>query len=160
MMRVYVATAFPNKATASLWMGRLREVGIGITHDWTAVEAPPGPHGETALPIKEQQHHAILDMRGVMDANLVWIIAPETGGTGCWFEMGVAAGLQLASLWHGAGRRPPQVFVSGPRRSIFTSVFRHFERHEDAFEAIKAETEKDLADFFTQPIARVLGLAP
>lgn len=155
MLRVYVATAFPNKAQAQFYMGRLRAIGIEITHDWTTAEQPL--RGETTMPPAEQQAHAIADTRGVMTADVVWIIAPETGGTGCWFEMGVAAGLQLAYLAAPAtAPSPPHIFVSGPARTIFTSLFTHFDTHDQALARLVEEVRFN-TPLRQSAIARVLN---
>ena len=123
-MKVYVATAFLDKHLARAWMGKLREAGIEITHDWTVVESPPG--GETTMSLSEQAMHAAGDLRGVRLADIVWVLAPETGGTGCWIEMGYGIGLTKC------------VIVSGSRRTIFTTqATEYFATHEEAFKAIR-----------------------
>jgi hypothetical protein len=132
-MKIYVASAFTNKAVVQHWQAKLREIGVAITHDWTTAEAPPGPGGELTMPLEEQQKHALADVQGVLAADLVWIIAPETGGCGCWFEMGLAYG-------DVDGGVPRRIVVSGPRRTIFTSLVGHFTTHEEAFEVIKTLT--------------------
>jgi hypothetical protein len=140
-MKVYVATAFVEKLTAKYWMNRLREIGVTITHDWTTAEQPA--RGELELPIDEQRQHARADVQGVIDADVVWVLAPAQGGTGCWFEMGVAHGLaRYRGMMRPDNRVSPTgvgpVIVSGPRRTIFTSLFMHFDTHKDAFDAIAA----------------------
>jgi hypothetical protein len=128
-MRVYLATSFENVLNARHWMNKLRGVGIVITHDWTVAEKE-NLRGELEMPLEEQRQHAQADVRGVVTADVLWVITPPTGGTGCWFEMGVAYGTR--SL-----HRHPEIIVSGPRRTIFTSLMQHYESHDDAFAYLK-----------------------
>jgi hypothetical protein len=130
-MKVYVATAFTDKHIAQHWMSKLREIDVSITHDWTTAEQPA--RGELELSLVEQQHHARADAAGVFLADVVWVLAPAVGGTGCWFEMGVAAGLQMM-----APKSAPYLLISGPsRRSIFTSLFHYIETHDAAFKVLE-----------------------
>jgi hypothetical protein len=124
MTAVYLATAFTEKDTiAKPWMARLRAAGHTITEDWTA--GPEVPRGELALPVERQRKIALADLGGVFHADVVWLLSPETGGTGCWVELGYAM-----------GRERKRVVVSGPARSIFTSLCERYETHEEAFAAI------------------------
>jgi len=107
-MKVYVATAFAHRDHASKWMRMLEEKGIEITFDWTECENPV--RGELELTLDRQRELAELDSEGVADSDITWIVAPESGGCGCWFEMGYALGL---------GKK---VIVSGHRRTIFTAL--------------------------------------
>jgi hypothetical protein len=140
-MRIYVASPFPNKAEVQHWQQKLKDAGHTITHDWTTAEEPA--RGETAMPLDEQRRHAVADMRGVLTADYVWVIAPATGGTGVWFEMGMAVGLQVAFIACPDAPFPPLVIVSGVSpRSIFTSLVHYEETHEEAFGYLLAEDEK------------------
>src|SRR5271154_7423647 len=116
-LRVYVATAFPEKDRLAVpWMNKLREAGLENTHDWTVTENPPG--GETVMPLTEQSFLTTYALNGVRSADVVWVLAPETGGTGCWIEMGYGLALEK------------YVVVSGPRRTIFTTKANYFTSHE------------------------------
>lgn len=124
-MRIYIATAFPNKAEAQYWMNCCAEMKIGITLDWTRGPTAPVGRSETTLPLEEQRHIARTDLlEGVAKANLVWVLSVPSGGTGCWVELGAA----LASLI--------PVVVSGPKRTIFASLGEQFDTHEEAFRYI------------------------
>jgi hypothetical protein len=132
-MRVYVASPFPNKQEVQYWQKKLRDEGVVISLDWTTAES--------TLSLEEQRKHAILDIRGVLTADVIWIIAPPTGGTGVWFEMGLAAGLQLAFLGYPNAQaiQAPQIIVSGiSPRNIFTSLFCYEDSHAKAFEWIRS----------------------
>jgi hypothetical protein len=105
MMKVYVATRYEDKAEAARWIQHVRDLGVEVTHDWTAVE-------EAGADPVLRRSYACADMEGVRDADVVWILAPEEGGRGCWTELGMALALHK------------YVVVSGPgvRKNIFDTL--------------------------------------
>jgi hypothetical protein len=133
MTAVYLATAFIEKDTlAKPWMARLRAAGHTITEDWTA--GPEVPRGELALPVERQKEIAGADLDGVWRAEIIWLLAPAMGGVGCWVELGWALGFNDSAEEN--GRSEKRIVVSGPARSIFTSLCERYETHEEAFAAI------------------------
>ena len=123
-MKVYIATSFVQKELAQKWRDALIKEGIEISHDWTVVENPFSERGEVDVPEEMQREWARDDFNGACSADIVWVLAPQTGGCGCWVEMGAAMA---------TGRR---VIVSGFRRTIFTSMVLYYETHEAAFNGI------------------------
>lgn len=124
-MNLYLASPYANASTVKFWIARLREKGVVITHDWTPSDDPHTHLPELELAIVRQHEIASEDLKGVDDAEVVWVISAPTGGTGCWIEMGYAFA------------RGKLVVLSGPRRTIFTSrADCVFESHEAAFEHI------------------------
>jgi hypothetical protein len=124
-VKVYVAGASREPERVRRWMDMLRGAGHEITHDWlAAMEAAPAPDhlmSTTAL-----LPYALADQAAVLEADVVWVLAPEAPSTGCWVELGMA--LQ-------AGRR---VVVSGPgaRRCIFSAMARVMATDAEAFELV------------------------
>jgi hypothetical protein len=123
-MKVYIATSFVQKELAQKWRDALIKEGIEISHDWTVVENPFSDRGELGVPEEMQREWARDDFNGACNADVVWVLAPETGGCGCWIEMGVAI------------KAGAKVVVSGHQRTIFTSMVEYCETHEEAFELI------------------------
>jgi hypothetical protein len=123
-MKVYIATSFVQKELAQKWRDALIKEGIEISHDWTVVENPFSDRGELGVPIELQREWAEDDLAGVVNADVVWVLAPHTGGCGCWIEMGV--GIESHRT----------VIVSGFRRTIFTSMVDYLDTHEAAFDHI------------------------
>jgi hypothetical protein len=132
-VRVYIATAFPRAVDLAIpYAGRLEVAGLTISHKWWSAETTKaleaagsiaaGPRNETLLPLEQQRKYALDDLRGVETADLVWVMAPEAGGTGCWWEAGFASALGKATV------------ISGPPRTIFASLphVRRFESHDSA----------------------------
>ena len=126
-LRVYVATAFTNVVEARYWIARLKEIGGIITHDWTSDEMPVG-QSELTRSLKAQEELALADIRGVLTADVLWLLSPPTGGTGCWFELGLAYG-RLGNI---------RIISSGPRRTIFQAAIKHVDTHARAFKTIEA----------------------
>jgi hypothetical protein len=133
-LHVYVAGAWSEQMTrAKPAMSALRKAGIVVTHDWTL----PGEADLTVRPEKTEQTlsahqrrgYALADLRGVRQADLVWLVVPprEAYGAGCFFEAGAALVLGIP------------LFVSGPewRRSIFCELAAmKFETDAEALAAI------------------------
>lgn len=79
-MRVYVATKYELKDRAREEMLRLSRAGHSITYDWTLPEPPT-------------VEQAILDLRGVLDADVVvFIFEEERKYAGSLVELGIALG--------------------------------------------------------------------
>lgn len=90
--------------------------GVAITYAWWKdVQAQPSSDG--SLPRAEQVRRARADLAGVRDADVVWLLWPETSSLGVPVEFGYALGLSEASI-----------IVSGQRarECIFTSLRERF----------------------------------
>ncbi len=123
MLKVYVAGGSSERAGCSMWIARLRERGIEITHDWTAC----GGYGRPSS-VAERLTWAHQDLEAVRRADLVWVLMPDKMSEGATGEMVGALILKKT------------VFVSGPhalRESrIFSLLARHFPAHDDALREI------------------------
>ena len=120
-MRVYVAGASAEKELCAGYMRRLRDEGIGVTFDWTG-----GTVGDDALLTpRERAVAAANDLEGVRNADWFWLIVPakENPSRGCWFESGVAHGMDV-----------PMIASGDVSCSIFLSAFILRETHEEGFE--------------------------
>jgi len=86
--------------------------GFVITCDWVAAVKAEGLANE-GLDDEKRMHYAAADIHGVQDADLFWLMAPNTS-TGAWTELGIALARSLR----------PCIVVSGPARqkSIFASL--------------------------------------
>lgn len=127
-MRIYLAGATAELDQCAHYRDRLREIGHEITHDWISqVRDTIGPDHELS---HETRHACALDdMRGVLRADLVWILAPQPTNVscGCWVELGMA--LAASST----------IVVSGPwKRCIFADLTPHrYDHHDVAFSWIR-----------------------
>ncbi len=94
IVKVYVAGAWVEKEhRASMWMERLRKAGIIITHDWTVDDVACTVLTDAHLPPGERKKRADDDLKGIDDADFVWLLTPnERGASGAWTEFGYALG--------------------------------------------------------------------
>jgi hypothetical protein len=136
-LRIYLATPFPRAFDlARPYMRRLRDAGHTITCDWTEGLTEDPTHvrkAEVELSREEQQKFARADLEGVRTADLVWALATDLGGTGMWCELGHANCLLEERALTPPYTLRPQIVVSGPPRTIFTSLSaRCFADHDEA----------------------------
>src|ERR1700687_3221879 len=97
-MKIYVAGASREVETSVKYITKLKEMGFEITHDWTEEVLDYKKRGITdkELTNEEKYKFAKLDIQGIIDADIVWVILPENPvGVGYWIELGAALGLQL-----------------------------------------------------------------
>jgi hypothetical protein len=139
--RIYVAGAWVEQDTrARPMMAAVRGAGRGfsITHDWTTpreereARKAQGITADAHLSQQERRQHALEDLRGVEEADVFWLLAPEgKEGCGSWVELGYA--LALARQTYSRF-----VIVSGGnfKRTIFTEMARVFATDEEAFRFI------------------------
>ncbi len=105
-MKIYVAGSSKELDRVEGVIARLRSAGHMITHDWTkAVRAAPDDH---AITDEHARQCAEADVRGVYDADVVWLLIPEVKSEGAFFELGAA--------W---GWRHPD--IRSPRRRLVAS---------------------------------------
>jgi hypothetical protein len=113
-LHVYVAGAWLEQATRAKPVIRaLRSKGVRITHDWTLPDGHPdlatpaeviGGSLAGPAPMKKDEYkldtvvrrgYALADLRGVREADLVYLAVPgyEGRGAGCFVETGYALAL-------------------------------------------------------------------
>lgn len=142
-MKIYVAGASKELERCKHWIGKCRDAGYEITHDWTAAVEKYGSGGD-GLSVEDRASCARADLRGVFDANVLWLLAPprDLGTTGSWIELGYAL-----RLVEGSTRL---IFVSPDvtGRVIFALLPRvwSFDSDEDAFRALRILHEKKLRE--------------
>lgn len=122
-LRIYVAGASAEVDMCAEFIGRLRDAGAVITHDWTPSVLAYRGMADEAMSEVVRMSSVSADLAGVGMAELLWMLVPEGATIGAWVELGYARG------------RGIPVHVSGPhsRRTIFTEFCTHHEAHEDAF---------------------------
>jgi hypothetical protein len=83
-------------------------------------------NGELEVLLERSAH---LDIRGVMSADLTWVLAPSEGieSTGAWSELGLSL---MCPFTH--------TLISGPgwKRNVFARIAGVYETDESAFSAI------------------------
>jgi hypothetical protein len=141
-LRIYLACPFPRAYDlARPYMNRLREAGHTITRDWVeageaARKANPEAdlRGEVGLSLDVQRELARGDLEGVQTADVFWALATDLGGTGMWIELGYAQALAEERACRQGRLYAPQIVVSGPPRTIFTSLpgQKTFADHDEA----------------------------
>lgn len=98
-LRVYVAGGASERAQAGVWIRRLREAGVEVTHDWTGDAAWYG--GTVAK-------RAAADLDGVRRADVLWYLAPADKSEGSSGELCAALVLGkrviVSGPWDAAGR--------------------------------------------------------
>ena len=126
-MKIYVCGGSSEMDMLAERMVQLRAMGHTITHDWIATIKEVGDANPRDATHKQRVSWSGADLRGVEEADLVWVLLPANTSFGCAFEAGFALGF---------GK---EVIMSGDwRRSIFSSqVHARFNEHEHAFEWIK-----------------------
>jgi hypothetical protein len=142
-LKVYVAGAWVEQnERAKPMIARLQAAGVIVTHDWTAPNGfvEDGVGGDSKLTDEARKKYALADLRGVFDAELVWLLAANSqGACGSWVELGAA--LTARMLRANMGPIEPFVIVSGPKnkRTIFTEIAdRLFDTDAEALDAILA----------------------
>lgn len=137
-LHVYVAGAWLEQATrAKVVIRALRSKGARITHDWTLPDDHPTlatlaekmEKSEYGLSTVVRRGYALADLRGVREADLVYLAVPgyEGRGAGCFVETGYALAL---------GK--PVVFA-GPhwKATIFADLgVGRFDTDEEAIKAV------------------------
>lgn len=130
MKRVYVAGASAEVDMVAAYAVALRGNGWQTTYDWTIDVLAARQSGEADADLSgfRRQQLARLDIRGVRDADVVWLLVPPPGrSAGAWLELGYAFGI---------GR--PTVVSGEWRRSIFTEMANlRYDTHGEAFAFLK-----------------------
>ena len=126
-MKVYVCGGSSEMNEVADLMGRLREMGHTITHDWIATIRANGEANPRGASHRQRVRWSAEDIAGIEEADVVWVVLPVKPSFGCAFEAGFALG-------HGHS-----MIVSGDwRASIFTSQAEaRFNQHEHALEWLR-----------------------
>lgn len=91
--KVYVAGSSKELERCSNWIEQLQQEGIEVTYNWVPAVTRE-LSGEEVYRDFQLRSFARNDLRGVDEANLVWLLAPTTSHTrGAWVEMGYALAL-------------------------------------------------------------------
>jgi hypothetical protein len=138
--RVYVAGASAERAEVAKYIERLRKAGAEITHDWVADIEASGGLANVGLTPAQRLEYALVDLEGVRDADIFWLLLPSGSTIGAWVELGAAItwGMTRNQATDGQSGKPHTI-VSGDNvdRTIFTSLTTAvYGDHEDAYKAI------------------------
>jgi hypothetical protein len=130
-VRVYVAAASSEMDRAARWMDELEAAGVEVTSDWVSIITTVGTANPREASQSARREWAVDDLSGVVDADLVWFLAPEAApARGAYFEIGYAWGMGI------------DVVVSGDtRQSIFCAVGEEFDDDLAAYEYILSRFE-------------------
>ena len=132
-LRVYVAGASKEARRCRLMMEAVQRVGAVLTLDWLSEIEKEGAANE-GLTHPKRQHYAAADMRAVLDADLLFLLAPTLPSTGAWTELGVA----LAA--NATRKRQIKIITAGDEvarsKSIFCSLGEEVEFDTQGIEMI------------------------
>ncbi len=133
MTRVYVAGSSAQLERVKSAMAALREIGHTVTHAWPELVEEVGEANPLDATDAARRMWAADDLRGVYDADVLWLLMPSEGGFGAAVELGYA-------LAHGI-----PVVVSGGdvKRSIFTVFGTCYDRDDQALDAVFRHTAKE-----------------
>lgn len=136
--KIYIAAYSHEEDRAKKWMDEVRKAGYIITCDWTPEVARFRALGRPPT-FEERRIAADDDTKGVLDADIVWILCPAEGGAGVHSELGIAIGWNAAIEAFGNNvEEPIRIIASGAHaRNVFASRADHcFDADEDAFAQI------------------------
>lgn len=143
-MKVYVAGASSEmNERARPMMQALTLLGYEITHDWTKIiDEFILKFNHEQLSLKDPKVHEYFtksakgDLKGVRDANVLILLAPQASSTGAWTELGYALALQEEK-----GFQNYTIFVSG---NIDKSIFCFLPQ------VVKFDTDRFLLNHFIE----------
>ena len=110
-LRVYVAGGAGERAACGVWIARLREAGVCVTHDWTGDAAW---HGGTVA------ERAAADLDGVRRCDLLWYLAPADKSEGSSGELCAALVLGKVVVASGPWDAPGRIFPGLASRRVTT----------------------------------------
>lgn len=106
-------------------MSALRKAGVVVTHDWVACIDDVGSANPAGATDADRAQWAWEDLRGVKDADILWVLWPDTDSAGAYVELGYAI------------RGGQRILISGDyRKSIFTTAGECFPYDQDALDEI------------------------
>lgn len=123
-MKIYIAGASCEIDMIETFRDKLIAAGHEITHDWCKVVREHGGGNPAGATLEQMMLWAMSDLRGVLSADIVWLVMPPKGRSwGSGVEFGAAI-----------GARRVHAIVSGPwLDSIFCALAQiRFANHEDA----------------------------
>lgn len=121
-MKVYVCGGSSELDLVTDYMTVLAHMGHEITHDWARVIRERGEANPRNDTHEQRLAYGAADLRGIMAADLVWIIMPAKTSFGCAFEAGNAY-----------AKRKVVIFSGDWRSTIFSAQARaRFDNHADA----------------------------
>jgi len=100
-LRVYVAGGAGERAACGMWIARLREEGVEVTHDWT---------DDRVWRVAERSpaESAAADLDGVRRCDVLWLLCPVAKSEGSACELGAALAwgrkVIVSGPWDGLGR--------------------------------------------------------
>lgn len=105
-MKVYVGTRFPMWKAAKAMHAALEDAGHEPTSSWVAIaERLDGRCDAVPAGDPERVANAVLDRNDVGRSDAIILLVPSFGGTGMWFEAGLATGLGKRVIYVGDGLR-------------------------------------------------------
>lgn len=119
---IYVSGSSREIDIVKPYVEKLKILGYFITEDWTDKVQFPGE--DFKVSVGDRKQAATLEIRGVEEAIMFWLLVPEALSIGAWVELGLAI------------RSCQYVIVSGPKIkcTVFTEAASHqFLTHEEAF---------------------------
>lgn len=144
-MRVYVAGASKELDRAKAVIATLREAGYTITFDWVEEVERVGDANPADPGVRLMSAHK--DVDGVQSADVFVLLHPglENNSTGCWFELGLAIGMEAG----------PVVFISyktaeelaTPSRCIFVDFALHTSDTPDSAAVLDEDLVRALAEY-------------
>lgn len=91
---VYLAGPSRELARVQRYADALEQSGlVRLTYAWQEAVLRHGVGRDHELTLEQQREHALADLRGVCDAELVWALWPESVSAGVPLEFGFAMGL-------------------------------------------------------------------
>jgi hypothetical protein len=111
-MRIYVAASSKELGRAKWAMDAVRKLGHDITHDWVQCVEEEGEANPASASYTQRANWAEDDLCGVQEADVLWLLMPESEGFGAAVELGYAL-----------SKPYKRVVVSGcHERTIFTAL--------------------------------------
>jgi hypothetical protein len=139
-VKIYIAGSSKDIDRCEAWRDRCIGVGIDITEDWMG-EMRSTPN-EQLLDHERLIACALADLRGVMAADFVWLLAPPASkpSAGCWGELDRALTSKVPVVYSPPGWERPQF-------CIFTTLIdvtsgKICATDDEAFEFLMAEARR------------------
>lgn len=139
-MKIYLSGASHETERAMIrgFRDKLLAAGHTLTHDWIPSVDHYAAIGKTDRDLTAEERHrfALSDVKGVLEADVVWLLVPKEpkSSIGCWVELGVVLALREIQP---TVYRPPVIVSGNCRASIFCDLASElYETHELALDAL------------------------
>ena len=110
-IRVYVAGSSQEMNRASKWINAINELSTHmITLDWTRKIRDAGSSNPQHWTMEQKTAAACETLDAVADADVFWMLVPNTRSQGSWVELGVAYGRGIPI--YASGRYHARFFAS------------------------------------------------